>query len=158
MIQWLGLSSALACGMALIAVDAVVDVARHAFVLEIVGIISAMTSSALEDRVVIRIGVASGADVVGIPVTGRELGVLRVVERRVCPGTGVVAVLAGSREELRLRRVAGIRGLVVVALMATDTGCRQCGVVIVDVAVGAFPRWRLVRSRQRECRVVVIEG
>ncbi len=116
-----------------------------------------MATGALEDRVVIGVGVARGADIVRVAVIGRERRVLRVVESRVGPGRGVVAVLARRREELRLRRVARVRRVVVVGLVAPDAGRRQRRVVVVDVAIGALPRRHGVRPGQRERRVVVIE-
>jgi hypothetical protein len=87
----------------------------------------------------------------------RESRVLRVIERGTSPGGRIMARRAGGREELRLRCVAGIGGVVVIGLMAADTSRRQRGVVAVDVAVGANPRRCLVRASQGEGRVVVIE-
>lgn len=144
--------------MALIAVDAVVYVARYLVVLEVVGIVSAMASRALEDGVVVRIDVACRAHAIGVPVSNGELGVLRVIEGCVGPGGGVVAVLTSRREELRLRRMAGIGGVVVVRLVAANTGRRQSRVVAVHVAIGALPRRDGVGTGQGEWRVVVIEG
>ncbi len=87
-----------------------------------------------------------------------ELRVLRVIEGCTGPGGGVVAVLARSGEELRLRRMTGVRGVVVIGLVTSDTGRGQCGVVAVNVAIGALPRRDRVRSSQRERCVVVVEG
>ena len=101
---------------------------------------------------------AGRAHVVRVSVTRREWGVLRVIESRTCPGSRVMAVLAGSWEELGLRRVARIGAVVVVGLMAADTGGRQRRVIAVDVAVRTLPRWNQVRPGQRECSVVVVEG
>ena len=101
---------------------------------------------------------ARGANAVCVAMVNRELCVLRVIEGRTRPGGRGVASRAGSREELRLRGVAGIRGVVVIGLMATDAGRRQRGVVAVDVAIGALA-WRdRMRSGQGERRVVVVEG
>lgn len=125
--------------MALVTVNAVVDVAFHASVLSVrVGFRVAV--GALEHGVVIRIRMARGANSVGVAMVDGELRVLCVIERRTSPGGRVVAVLAGGREELRLRGVAGVGGVVVIGLMAADTGRGQCRVVAVDVAVGAYPR------------------
>lgn len=144
--------------MALIAVDAVVDVSRNIVVLEIVGVVSAVASRALKDGIVVRIGVACGAHVIRVAVVGRELCVLPVVERGSGPCRSVVAGLARGREELRLRRVSWIRRVVVISLVATDASRRQRGVVVIDVTIAALA-WRdRVRSRQRECSVVVVEG
>ena len=143
--------------MALITVDAVVDVSRHIVVLEVVRVIAAMAAGALEHRVVVRVDMAGRAHIVGIAVIGRELRVLGVIERGAGPGRRVVAVLARGREELRLRRMAGVRRVVVVRLVAADAGRRKRGVVVVDVAVAALPWWHSVQARQWKCRVVVIE-
>ena len=106
--------------MTLVTVDAVVDVAVNVRVTEIVRIVAAMAARALEDRIVIRVRVARGASTVGVAMVHREPGVLRVIESGAGPGGGVMAVLARSREELRLRLVTGIGRVVVIGLMATD--------------------------------------
>jgi len=69
--------------MALVTVDAVVNVARHVFVVEVGGIVSAMAAGALEYCVIIRVDVAGCANVIGIAVTGWKWRVLRVIERRI---------------------------------------------------------------------------
>lgn len=144
--------------MALVTVDAVVHIPVHFRVAEVVGIVAAMAGRALEYGIVIRIRMARGANTVCVAMVDRELCVLRVIERRTSPGGRTVAVLAGGREELLLRSVAGISGVVVIGLMAADTSRGQRRVVAVDVAVGAYPRRRLVRAGQGERRVVVIKG
>ena len=116
--------------MALIAIDTVVDIPGHVVVLEIVGVVSAVASGALKDGVVVRIGMARRAHVVRIAVAGRELRVLRVIERGAGPGCRVVAVLARGREELLLRRVARIRSVVVVGLVAANAGGGQRRVIV----------------------------
>ena len=126
--------------MALVAIDTVVDIAANIRVLEIGGIIAAVASGALEDGIVVRIDMARGAHVIRVAMGGRELCVLRVIERGAGPGGGVVAGLARGGEELLLRRVTRVRGVVVVGLMAANAGCRQRSVIVVDVAVGAHAR------------------
>jgi len=143
--------------MTLVTVDAVVDIPRHVVVLEVVRVIAAMTSSALEDGVVIRIGVARRAHIAGIAVAGRERRVLRVVKGSAAPGCGVVAVLAGRWEELRLCRVPRICGVVVVRLVAADAGRGQRRVIVVDVAVGTNTRRHGVGAGKGEGCGVVIE-
>ena len=101
---------------------------------------------------------ARSAYVVSIPVAGWELRVLAVIEGRSRPGGRGVASLARSREELRLRTVARVRGVVVIGLMTADACNGQGRVVAVHVAVRALTRWHRVRSRQWECRVGVVEG
>ena len=125
--------------------------------LEVGGVVAAVAACALEYRVVIGINVTGSANAVGVAMVDRELRVLRVIERCTSPGGRVVAGRAGGREELRLRGVAGVGGVVVIGLMAADTGRGQRRVVAVDVAVGAYPRWHYVRSGQRERCVVVIK-
>jgi len=131
--------SAAATRVALVTIDAVVHIPIHVAVMEVSGVVAAVASRALEYRVVVRIRMARGANAVGVAMVNRELRVLRVIERRTRPGGRGVASRAGGREERRLRGVAGIRGVVVVGLMAADTGRGQRGVVAVDVAVSACP-------------------
>ena len=132
--------SALTGGMALVAIDAVIDVARHARVLEVRRIVTAMATRALEYGVVVGIDVARRAHSVRVAMVHGELRVLRVIEGRTGPRRGVVAVLARRREELRLSGVARIRGVVVIRLMAAVTGGWQRRIVRVDVAVCALAR------------------
>ena len=117
-----------------------------------------MAIGALENRIIVRIRMACRTDSIGVAMGDREWRVLRVIERRVQPVRGAVAVLASGREKLRLRRMPRIRRVVVVGLVAADASRRQRGVVVVDVAIRAHPRRHGVRSRQRKRRVVVIEG
>jgi hypothetical protein len=133
--------------MALVTIDTVVDIAANIRVLEIGRIIAAVASGALEDGVVVRINMARGAHVVGVAMAGRELCVLRMVERGAGPGRGVVAGLARGGEELLLRRVTRVRGVVVVGLMAADAGCRQRRVIVVNVAVRTHSWRHYVRAR-----------
>lgn len=78
---------------------------------------------------------AGGTNIVRVAVIGRELRVLRVVECRTSPGSCVVATLAGGREELRLRRMAWIRAVLVIRLVTADAERWQSRVVAVDVAI-----------------------
>lgn len=143
--------------MALVTVNAVVDVSRHFLVLEVVRIVIPVASRALEYGIVIRIDMARRADVVRVAMTRRELRVLLMVKRRVVPVRCVVAVLASRREELRLCLMSRIRRVVVIGRMAAVAVCRQSRVVVVDVAIHAMP-WRcLMRTSERESSVVVIE-
>lgn len=112
----------MAAGVTLVAVDAVVNVPADFRVLEIVGVVSSVAAGALEYRVVVRVRVARRAHIVGVAMAGWKLRVLGVVEGRSGPGGRVMAGLARSRKELRLRRVAGIRRVVVVRLVAADAG------------------------------------
>ena len=141
--------------MAVITVSAVVDVPVHIWVMEIGRVIAAMAIGALEDGIIIRVGVARRAHTVGVAVIDREIRVLRVVERGAGPSRRGMARRARGWEELRLRRVAWIGRVVVIGLMATDAGNWQRRVVAVDVAERTG-RGRM-RAGQRECGVVVVE-
>ena len=144
--------------MALVAIDAVVDVPRHILVMEVGGVVSAMASRALEHRVVVGIRMASRANPVRIAVIHGELRVLRVIKRSAGPCRRVVAGLAGSREELRLCRVSRIRRVLVIGLVAAIARCRQRGVITVHMAIRTLPWRNRMRTGQRERRVVVVEG
>jgi len=110
-------------------------------VLEIVRVVAAMASRALENGVIVRVDVAGRANSARIAVIGWELRVLCMVERGAGPSAGVVAVLARGREELRLCSMARIRGVVVVGLVTTYADRGQGRVIVVDVAIRALP-WR----------------
>jgi len=153
-----GLASALAILVTLVAVDAVVDITRNVVVMEVVGVIAAMASSALENGVVVGVDMARRTHPTGVAMARRELRVLRMIEGRAGPCRCVVAVLAGSGEELRLCSVTGVRGVVVVGLVTSDACCRQCCVVVVHVAVTANTRRHGMRAGKGEGGVVVVEG
>ena len=148
--------------MALIAINAVVKVAAHVRVLEIVGVVVAMAPGALKDHKVAQSGVAGRTNPAGVAMAGGELRVIGVREGRIGPGVfcRVVAVQAGGRKELRIR-AAAVQGNavgVVVGRMAADTGGWQRRVVVVDMAIRALPRGHRVLSDQRKRRVAVIKG
>lgn len=90
--------------MALVAVDAVVDVTRNTVMFRI-RLRSRMAIRALEYREIVRVGVASGTNAVGVAVIDWEP---RVVESRVRPTRRVVARRARGRESrsrvIRVRR------------------------------------------------------
>ena len=146
--------------MALITINAVVDIPADIRMVEIGRVIAAMVmaSGACKDGVVVRTNVARGAHIIRIAVIRRELRVLRVIERGPSPRHRVVAGRARDREELRLRFVAWVRRVVVVRLMAAYARDGQRRVIVVDVAVCANPWRHQVRARQRECGVVVVES
>jgi len=152
------LSTTLSVLVTLVAVDAVVHIAGHIRVLEVVRVIAAVTTRALENRVIVRVDVAGRANSTSIAVAGRELRVLGMVKARVQPVGSAVAVLARCREELGLRRMARIRRVVVILQVASDARCRQRGVVVVNVAVHTLPRGHGVRPGQRKRGIVVVKG
>ena len=127
--------------MALVAVDAVVDISRNVVVMEVVCVIAAMAAGALENRVVVGVDMTRRTHATRVAMAGWKLRVLRMVKGRARPCGCVVAILAGRGEELRLRRVARVGGVVVVGLVAADASRRQRRVVVVDVAVTANA-WR----------------
>ena len=78
-----------------------------------------------------------------------------VVELRVHPVAGVMALLAGLWEVRS--RVVGIRRALIVLQMAGDAGRAGQIVVVVDVAVSAGPRWDCVQPGERKPGAVVVE-
>ena len=84
----------------------------------------------------------------------RETGAA-VIERRVCPRTRVVALIACLRESGG--NVIGVCSPLIVLQMTRDTGGARQIVVIVDMAIGALPRRHGVQSGERESGAVVIE-
>ena len=151
------LSPTLTAAVALVAIHAVVNIPLDVVVVEIVRVPTAVATGALENRVVIRIDMAGRTHSIGVAMVDRELRVLRVIERRVQPVSSVMTVLARRREELRLRGMPRIRGVVVVSLVAADAGRRQVGVIVVDVAVGARAWWNGMGAGQRPAGLRVIE-
>ena len=144
--------------MALVTVNAVVDVSRHLIMMEIVRVVPAMAAGALKDRIVVRVNVAGGANIVGSAVARRKLRVLGMVKRRTGPRGRVMAILASRGKELRLSLVSGIRRLVVVVRMAAIARGGQRRVVAVYVTIGALARGHRVGTREGEGCVVVVEG
>jgi|SRR5579862_7423650 len=138
---------ATAARMTLITVNAVVDIAGHVVVVEVGCIIPTMAAGALENRIIIGVGMAGRTHSTSVTMRCRKLRVLRMVESRSGPGSGVVAVLARSREELWLRCVARIGRVVVIGLVTPNASRRERRVVVVNVAVRALPRRDRVRSR-----------
>lgn len=86
--------------MALIAVDAVVYVSVHLWVMEVARVVPAMASRALENGVVVRVDMAGRAYIVRTAMVRWKSRVLGMVERGVRPTRCVVAGLARSGEEL----------------------------------------------------------
>ena len=101
---------------------------------------------------------ACRADVICVSVVRRKLRVLLMVERCVTPTRRVVAVLACRREELWLCRVARIRRLLIIRLVAAVTIGGQRRVIAVHVAIGALPRRHGMRSSKGKSCVVVIKS
>lgn len=134
----------------LVAIDAVVDVAIHALVI-LVGLRLLVTTRALEHRIVVRVGVTGGTHSIGAAMIGREVSVIKGCTS---PGSGRVARLASGRETSG--NVIRIGRAVVIGRVTAVTGSRQGRVVVVHVATGACHG--RVRTRQRECGVVVIEA
>jgi len=84
----------------------------------------------------------------------REPGAV-MVERRIQPGSRVVALIAALRKVRR--HVIGIRcSLVILQVTGHTSGAGEV-VIVVHVAVGALPRWNCVHAGQREGCERVIE-
>jgi hypothetical protein len=149
--------------MAVVAVDAVVDIAIHLRVVKGVRIVPAMfmTSCARELRVVARKQVARRALAIRIAMVDGERCVVRVSEPR-CgdPTACAVTILTGCCEDTGIRRrgMRRVAAVVVVGLMASKASGGQCRVIAVRMTVAAV-RWRhFVRTGKRECGVVVVKG
>ena len=87
---------------------------------------------------------------------GQRPARLSVIELAVGPGGGIVTGIARGREvctDVIDRRL----GVVVVGLMARDTGGSRDVVIAIDVAVGALTRWHRVLARQYPTGLRVIE-
>jgi len=136
--------------VALVTVHAVVDIAAHTAMVAI-GVRFRMTVGALEYAVIAGIGMAGGAHPIGIPVIGREIG---VIECRARPTRCRVAHGASVREACR--NVIGIVRLVVLVLVTAVAVRRNAGVVVIQVAIRACHR--SMRASQGKAGVVVIEG
>ena len=137
--------------MALVTVHAVVHIPTHIGVTKVVGIPASVTIRALEHGVVTRGGVAGCANAIRISVIHREVG---VIESRARPCSGGMAGVASGRETGGL--VIWIGRVVVVRLVATHAGRRQCRVIVVHVAVRTGHGG--MRPGQRECGRIVIES
>ena len=78
-----------------------------------------------------------------------------MIERRVHPVRGVVALVTSLRE-IRSNVIRVGRSLVVLQ-MARDAGRAVQSVIVVNVAIGASPRRNGMKSGQRETGAVMIE-
>jgi len=137
------------CGVALIAVRAVIDIARHTLVL-LVGLRLAVTNRAGKHRVVRWIRVAVAARSCPSVLHG-EPG---VVEHSSLPGIRGMAGLASGGESSSL--VVRVRGVVVILLVTGITIRRNVYVVVVHVALVAGHG--LVRTSEGKNRFTVIKG
>jgi len=140
--------------MARVAVDAVVHISIHIRMVEVGRVVPAMAARASEDRVVGRVGMAGGANAVGVAVIDIEE---RVIARRQCrrdPCRGGMAGGAGRRPARCGVIRAGSAG-VVLGMARIAVGGQGC-VVVVDVAQCAGHAG--VRAGQRERGVVMVEG
>jgi len=135
--------------MTLVAVNAVVNVVAHTLMLGI-GLALAVAIGTSKYGVVGRVGMASGAHAIRVAVVSGEPG---VIEGRSLPRSGGVTGLAGRGESRRCVVRIG-RGLIV-SLVTGVAICRNRGVVVVHVTVGASHGG--VRTRERKGSVVVIE-
>ena len=79
-----------------------------------------------------------------------------VVEGRIQPRSRVVALVAGLREVRR--DVIRVRRSLEVFQVTGDAGCAGQVVIIVDVTIGALPRWNRVHAGEGEGGRVVVEG
>lgn len=85
----------------------------------------------------------------------RETGAA-VIEDRIGPRGRVVALITRLRETGS--HVIRVCGSLIVLQMASHAGPARQGVIIVDMAIDALPRWNSVQAGQGEPSAVVIEG
>lgn len=136
--------------MALIAVDAVVNVVAHTLVMAVSGRLQ-MAVGTREDFVVIRVDMARGANTVGLPVSHREI---RMIERRAQPGGRAVAGGASFGESRR--HVIGIGGRSVffgVAGIAVGGRARE-----LSAHMARRTQRRRMLSGKRKAGIGMIEG
>ncbi len=136
--------------VALVAINAVVDISAHSLVVRI-SLRFRVTVRTRKNLVVTGIGVARRAYPIRIAVVHGEEGMVPV---RRNPGSRVVT--GGARSRKRGGDVVRAGSPVVVRLVAGIAVCRHGRVVVVDVTAGA--RDLGVKSGERERRVVVIEA
>jgi len=137
--------------VALIAIHTVVHIASNTLVRGIrLGLRVAICTG--EDRIVVRIRVASAAHTIGVAMVQREPGVIELAIR---PLDSVVAGCTGGRE--MSGDVVRIVRILVVRLVAAIAVRGQVGVVVVYVAVGASARRDGVRAGEREARLAVVK-
>ena len=122
----------------------------------VVLLVARIAQSAVQ-RVIV-VGVAVDALPRRDGVRARQLESSRgVIEGGIGPEHGVVAGLARRRES-RGNVVHRRGGGVVVVLVARHAGRAGEVVIVVDMTVGALPRWRSMRAGQGESSAVVVEG
>jgi len=134
--------------MALVAIDAVIHVGAYAAVPR-VRRRGGMASSALKNRIVAGIGVARGANTLGVAVGNRKPG---VIERRSGPRRGGVA--AGTARREPGGRVVGIVGPPIVSRVTAIAVGGKTGVVIVYVATRAG-RAGVLPGQRKRCVVMI---
>ena len=121
----------------------------------VVLLVARIAQSAIQRVVVVDVTIGAAARRHRMRVGQRKPG-CRVVKLAIGPLNGVVAGIA-SRREPRSGVRYGCGRIVVIRLVACDASRARQVVIIVDVAVGAGPRWHRVISRQWESSAVVIE-
>ncbi len=104
--------------------------------------------------VVIDVAVGAGARWHGVQSGERKPGAI-VVELRVRPVAGVMALLASLREVRG--RMVGIGGSLEILHVARHAGVSGQVVVVIDVAVSAGARWHGVQSGERKPGAIVVE-
>ena len=110
---------------------------------------------AVQAVVVVDVAIGAGARWHGVHSGQSETGAA-VIEGRIGPRAGVVALITGLRE-IR-RHVVGIRCPLIVLEMTGYAGGAVQAVVVVDVAIGTRARRHRVHSGQRKSGTAVIKG
>lgn len=136
--------------MALVAVDAVVDVASHPMMVRI-RLRPRVAVGAGKDQVIVGIRMAGGAHPIGVPMVHREECVIPI---RGNPRSRVMASRASGRESGR--DVIGTCRTVVIHFMTCVAGRRHRRVVVIHVATCA--RYLDVEAGQGKRRGIVVEA
>ena len=129
----------------------VIRIGRALIVLEM----AAHTRRAIQAVVVVDVAVGPGARWHGVHSGEREARTV-VVERRIGPRAGVVALITGLRE-IRGDVIGIGRTLIVLEVAGHARGTVQA-VIVVDVAITASARWHGVHSSERKSGTAVIKG
>jgi hypothetical protein len=137
--------------MALIAINAVINIPADILVMEIGRVPVPMASGALKDTIVTGVRMASRTDAIGVPVIHIEP---RVIEGRSRPRRGGVARLTARGESGRL--MVGIGRLLVLRRVTAIAVGWEARIVIVYMAIRADHG--VVSTGERKGRVVMIKN
>ena len=127
----------------------VVGIGRPLEVLEVAG----HARRAIQCVVVVDVTIGALARGNGVQ-SGQRKACRRMIELGIAPLHGIVAGFARVRESCMRHRSGGTGEIF---LMAAETGHCTQGVIVVDMAVGALPRWNCVSSGENKTGRAVVE-